>query len=55
MKNYPLILAGILIGILGIWLIWNFWEKFLVVLVGGLGPFLILVGVLTFLVGWFEE
>jgi len=51
MRGYGEILLGLLLAALGVAGIWYFWEEVLVVILGIIGIFVLLVGVVFLMIG----
>ena len=52
MKKALYLILGAIVAIFGLWLLIIWWPYFLVFLKGVLGPIVILVGVIIFIIGW---
>lgn len=52
MKKALYLILGAIVAIFGLWLLIAWWPYFLVFLKGVLGPIIILVGVIIFIIGW---
>ena len=46
------ILAGIIIGLIGLFLLWYFWGEFALVFKGVIGPVVMLLGLIVVILGW---
>ena len=52
MKKALYLILGVIVAIFGLWLLIIWWPFFVVFLKGVLGPIVILVGVIIFIIGW---
>ncbi len=46
------ILVGIIIGLIGLFLLWYFWGEFALIFKGLIGPVVMLVGLVVVILGW---
>jgi hypothetical protein len=46
------ILVGIIIGLIGLFLLWYFWGEFALVFKGVVGPVVALIGLVVIILGW---
>ena len=51
MKKILYLVIGILVGLAGAWLIYFWWDKFVTIFKGLIGPMVILAGAIVFIVG----
>lgn len=51
MKKILYVVIGILIGLAGAWLIYFWWDEFVTIFKGLIGPMVILAGAIVFIVG----
>jgi hypothetical protein len=52
MKKALYLILGVIVAIFGLWLLIIWWPLFVEFLKGVLGPVVILIGVIIFIIGW---
>ena len=52
MKKALYLILGVIVAIFGLWLLIIWWPLFVDFLKGVLGPVVILIGVIIFIIGW---
>ena len=52
MKKALYLILGVIVAIFGLWLLIIWWPLFVEFLKGVLGPIVILIGVIIFIIGW---
>lgn len=52
MKKALYLILGIIVAIFGVWLLIYWWEEFVNFLFGVLGPIIIIIGAIIFIIGW---